>query len=410
MKLSKSERNYIMPKECAICKRPAVLAARITRGEQTATAFLCENCTRRVGKKFLVEIVDSAIVSMPKGLIIDPFEPKQEDVVCYNTNNYIIQEEAEKPLQEMNSELKIMFCDICGKKLAGDIIYCPYCGRKISDAYLEGNDEHSQTLPISSDGSKDCASVTLPNKKTIGIFLICVSIVFIVIGAFQVLSPTYRNNVDFYNTCIENKMDLGVGSFYNNISRTYDEWIVEYGEKIQSSRIKAVAFALIGFTCGALGIFFVRKTNVNVGVGTTVSPIKKQARGKRVIIRVLVIIIPLSLAFTCLIIYYNSMHVFQRAFEKAGGKNNIGEWVTVSGDGKSLRIDTNPADEDDFYDSGATKAIRKINKELDLPDSLYEKMTETRALDGRQNWTNNRITVSWTYHPDQGLEIIYERK
>lgn len=110
------------------------------------------------------------------------------------------------------------------------------------------------------------------------------------------------------------------------------------------------------------------------------------------------------------LIMNNSKPNFQRAFEDAGGENNIGEWVIVSGDGKSLKIDTNPADEKDYYDSNAAKAIRKINKALGLPDSLYDKMAETRALDGRQTATYEKITVSWTYHPNYGLEIIYERK
>lgn len=126
----------------------------------------------------------------------------------------------------------------------------------------------------------------------------------------------------------------------------------------------------------------------------------------------------MSLIVTCIIVagiilvlvINNSKSNFQRAFEDAGGKNNIGEWVIVSGDGKSLKIDTNPADEKDYYDSNATKAIRKINKALGLPDSLYDMMAETRALDGRQTATYEKITVSWTYHPNHGLEIIYERK
>ncbi len=67
-----------MPKECAVCKQPAVVAARITRGEQTATAYLCENCARRVGKKMPIEIVGSAIQSLPIGTIISPPTQSQD--------------------------------------------------------------------------------------------------------------------------------------------------------------------------------------------------------------------------------------------------------------------------------------------------------------------------------------------
>ena len=54
------------------------------------------------------------------------------------------------------------------------------------------------------------------------------------------------------------------------------------------------------------------------------------------------------------------------------------------------------------------ETIEKIHEQLDLPDSLLEKMRSTRALDGRQTKTTKGIEISWTYHPDHGLEILYE--
>ena len=117
----------------------------------------------------------------------------------------------------------------------------------------------------------------------------------------------------------------------------------------------------------------------------------------------------IAAASVCIFLLINSRPSFQRAFEDAGGANNIGEWVTVSKDGKSMRIDTNPADEEGYYSSKATNAIRDINESLGLPEALYDKMGETRAIDGRQTAAYKNISVSWTYHPDDGLEIIYER-
>ena len=120
-------------------------------------------------------------------------------------------------------------------------------------------------------------------------------------------------------------------------------------------------------------------------------------------------ILLIVVATVCVFLLINSRPSFQRAFEDAGGANSIGEWVTVSKDGKSMKIDTNPADEEGYYSSKATNAIRDINESLGLPDALYDKMGETRAIDGRQTATYKNISVSWTYHPDDGLEIIYER-
>jgi hypothetical protein len=61
-----------MPKECAVCKQTAVVAARITRGEQIANIYLCENCVRRVGKQAKVEVLGSASPTLPKGTVFLP--------------------------------------------------------------------------------------------------------------------------------------------------------------------------------------------------------------------------------------------------------------------------------------------------------------------------------------------------
>lgn len=73
-----------MPKECAVCKQPAVVAARITQGEQTANVFLCENCIRRVGKQAKVEVLGSVSALFPKGTVITP-PIKNPDSSLHNT-------------------------------------------------------------------------------------------------------------------------------------------------------------------------------------------------------------------------------------------------------------------------------------------------------------------------------------
>lgn len=83
-------------------------------------------------------------------------------------------------------------------------------------------------------------------------------------------------------------------------------------------------------------------------------------------------------------------------------------YCTVAPDKRSMTIDTNPSNIKDYFNQDAGKFIKKANSELGLPDSIYEKMLKTRALDGVQTQTSNKITVTWTYHPDNGLEVIYE--
>ena len=60
--------------------------------------------------------------------------------------------------------------------------------------------------------------------------------------------------------------------------------------------------------------------------------------------------------------------------------------------------------------SKALEAIRMANEALGFNDSLYSKMMKTTALMGRQDAETKKYRVSWTYHPDRGLEVTYEEK
>ncbi|MCD8384716.1 MAG: Ig-like domain-containing protein [Clostridiales bacterium] len=87
-------------------------------------------------------------------------------------------------------------------------------------------------------------------------------------------------------------------------------------------------------------------------------------------------------------------------------------WASVGSDGSYLKLDTNPYNEDDsgiaYVD--AYYAVISINEELGLPESLIEDMASTTAAMGKQSETYSDLdlTVSWTYHPDKGLEVTYK--
>lgn len=84
------------------------------------------------------------------------------------------------------------------------------------------------------------------------------------------------------------------------------------------------------------------------------------------------------------------------------------KYSDIASDGSYMTIDTNPYNIEKHFDSNADKAIERVNKELGIPASVYEKMGKTRALDGRQEEEHNGVKVSWAYHPDNGLEVMYE--
>lgn len=86
------------------------------------------------------------------------------------------------------------------------------------------------------------------------------------------------------------------------------------------------------------------------------------------------------------------------------------ECCEVASDGSFIKIDTNPLDLDDYYNPDYSEAVKEISKALGFSDSLWEKMAQTRALDGRLSDENEQFSVSWSYHPNSGLNVLYERK
>lgn len=55
------------------------------------------------------------------------------------------------------------------------------------------------------------------------------------------------------------------------------------------------------------------------------------------------------------------------------------------------------------------EAIKYANDELGFP-GVYALMLKTTALMGRQSEENSKYKVSWYYHPDSGLEVMYQKK
>ena len=80
------------------------------------------------------------------------------------------------------------------------------------------------------------------------------------------------------------------------------------------------------------------------------------------------------------------------------------EGVSIMDGGNSLNLQT--AGEESTGTSVATVVC--VLGGLDAPDSLYSKLESTRALDGTKSADWPGFTASWTYHPDNGLNIIVE--
>lgn len=85
-------------------------------------------------------------------------------------------------------------------------------------------------------------------------------------------------------------------------------------------------------------------------------------------------------------------------------------FADIAWDGSYLSVDTNPSDIDDYTNHAANLAIVNINAALKLPDSVLNRMSHTRAIDGIQSYSTDDLEITWTYHPNNGLEVIYSLK
>lgn len=95
----------------------------------------------------------------------------------------------------------------------------------------------------------------------------------------------------------------------------------------------------------------------------------------------------------------------QQVFEAC----SLGEGADLADGGKTLTIDM--IGEEDYSGVPLDKVMCVIEDEkLAMPSYIQESITSTRALDGKQSDEFNGISVSWSYHPDSGLNLILHQK
>jgi hypothetical protein len=52
--------------------------------------------------------------------------------------------------------------------------------------------------------------------------------------------------------------------------------------------------------------------------------------------------------------------------------------------------------------------LKRMLTELGFSSAVIDRMDKTRALDGTQNADGKNCNVTWTYHPDDGLQMVFE--
>ena len=78
-------------------------------------------------------------------------------------------------------------------------------------------------------------------------------------------------------------------------------------------------------------------------------------------------------------------------------------YTSLSSDGLSLTVDGQGE-----YDFVSWYDIKTICEELSLPDSLITEMESTNALMGRQTERYDEYEISWSYHPDNGIDAVFK--
>ena len=77
--------------------------------------------------------------------------------------------------------------------------------------------------------------------------------------------------------------------------------------------------------------------------------------------------------------------------------------VTVEDDGKTLLFDGSGKED---WGKADTSVLACILEQLKTPQAVIAHMDTTNALAGRQEDSWEGFTASWTYHPDNGMDVI----
>lgn len=75
--------------------------------------------------------------------------------------------------------------------------------------------------------------------------------------------------------------------------------------------------------------------------------------------------------------------------------------IDYSGDADSLDVSISYPDDDAIAWLGA------LLDDLGFSPAVVDRIGHTRALDGTQDADGDHVTATWTYHPDNGLAVVF---
>lgn len=252
-------------------------------------------------------------------------------------------------------EVQNIFCVRCGAEIAPGQLYCPKCGQKVGEKITESNTKRTGTI-----------------KKKIGIIVGGVAAIIAIVIIILAVRGVQAKGITL------NKKDISV-KVGETVSLTCTINPADTKDKTVAWESSNDTIAQV--TNGTI-------TGVNEGeCEITVSTKNKKTD-------------------TCVVT------VLPAGPDLLGLYNDFcsASFATIATDGSYLYIDTNPSDTDDYMDYEAYIAITSINEALELPESVLNRMNQTRSMDGIQTYSTDDLDISWTYHPNRGLEVNYSLK
>lgn len=105
-------------------------------------------------------------------------------------------------------------------------------------------------------------------------------------------------------------------------------------------------------------------------------------------------------------------------FEVGSNNKPYVAWAEVGEDGSYISLDSNPEDIDDnsyrhysnTYGSEVINVTQTLLKIFGFHDYVYKNIVSTTYADGKQEETSENIIVTWKFHPDKGIEIMFKKK
>lgn len=284
-----------------------------------------------------------------------------------NKTNEVKEQSMENELeQEVKQEVEKNFCIKCGAELAADQLFCPKCGQKVGGVVA---------------GEAPASPVKKKNNMALIIGIIAAVVVLAIGGvvAFLIIRGKQAKSITL------NVKELTITEGETG----YLKYTIDPGDT-KDKTVKWTSSNESIATVNDGDIVAINEGSCEITVTT--------ANGK---------------TDTCTVIVEAHIPNFKEMYASYDSK----DWCDIASDGSYMKVDTNPDDYDSddiwlYYETfmDADEFIESVNSALGFSAALTEKMSTTTWSMGRQTQENDNYVVSWTYHPDKGLEVMYEVK